>query len=182
LSEIHQLFVPFELATLFGTDALRYFLLRELHPFEDSPFSMKMFKEAYNANLANGLGNLVNRILKMSEKYFEKPIITEEKFTDLGRDFRKKVFSVIETFDMKQAMNIIWDKIQDMDKEIQVKRPFEVAKTDMNMAKEIVSSLVYDLVQIANALEPLLLDTYTLVKKSILSNKMPEKPLFLRKE
>jgi methionyl-tRNA synthetase len=173
---------PFELATLFGTDALRYFLLRELHPFEDSPFSMKMFKEAYNANLANGLGNLVNRILKMSEKYFEKPIITEEKFTDLGRDFRKKVFSVIETFDMKQAMNIIWDKIQDMDKEIQVKRPFEVAKTDMNMAKEIVSSLVYDLVQIANALEPLLLDTYTLVKKSILSNKMPEKPLFLRKE
>ena len=48
---------------------MRYFLLREISSFEDSPFTMERFKDAYNANLANGLGNLVSRILTMAESY-----------------------------------------------------------------------------------------------------------------
>ena len=63
---------PNEIVTAYGTDALRYFLLREISPFEDSPFTMERFKEAYNAGLANGLGNLASRILTLSEKYLEK--------------------------------------------------------------------------------------------------------------
>src|SRR3989338_6974971 len=60
---------PSEIVKEYGTDALRYFLLREISPFEDSPFTMERFKDAYNANLANGLGNLVSRIMTMASTH-----------------------------------------------------------------------------------------------------------------
>jgi methionyl-tRNA synthetase len=75
---------PAEIVKEYSADALRYFLLREISPFEDSPFTMERFKEAYNANLANGLGNLVSRIMTLAEKYLEKcPEIPEKSdFTE----------------------------------------------------------------------------------------------------
>src|SRR3989344_4351477 len=63
---------PMQIMEEYGVDALRYFLLREISSFEDSPFTMERFKDAYNANLANGLGNLASRILTLSEKYSDK--------------------------------------------------------------------------------------------------------------
>ncbi|MEK7179129.1 MAG: methionine--tRNA ligase, partial [Patescibacteria group bacterium] len=53
---------PFTVMNEYGTDALRYYLARQVHPFEDSDFTMEKFKEAYNANLVNGLGNFVARV------------------------------------------------------------------------------------------------------------------------
>ncbi|MFA6601333.1 MAG: methionine--tRNA ligase, partial [Candidatus Paceibacterota bacterium] len=58
---------PLDIVKDYGTDALRYYVARELAPFEDSPFSVEKFKDAYNAHLANGLGNLVSRVMKMAE-------------------------------------------------------------------------------------------------------------------
>ena len=62
---------PREIVNEYGTDTLRYFLLREVSSFEDSPFTVERFKDAYNAGLANGLGNLSSRILTLSEKYLD---------------------------------------------------------------------------------------------------------------
>jgi methionyl-tRNA synthetase len=59
---------PFEIVDEYGTDALRYYLLKEIHPFEDSDFTKERFMEIYNSGLANGLGNLVSRLAKMCEK------------------------------------------------------------------------------------------------------------------
>ncbi|MBI5005046.1 MAG: methionine--tRNA ligase, partial [Candidatus Lloydbacteria bacterium] len=60
---------PFDLIERYGTDAVRYYLLREISPFEDGDFTEEKFIEAYNANLANGLGNLVSRVMKMATSY-----------------------------------------------------------------------------------------------------------------
>ena len=57
---------PAQIVSEYGTDALRYYLAREITPFEDGDFTMERFKEVYNANLANGLGNLVSRIMKLA--------------------------------------------------------------------------------------------------------------------
>jgi len=174
---------PFDMVREYGTDALRYFVIRELHSFEDGPFTQQMFKDAYNANLANGLGNLVNRVLKMSEKYLGEEKIDETVFMNTKNDFKDKVFDiVVQTFDMRQATNLIWEKIQKMDQDIQQKKPFEVAKTDMEKAKSIVRDLIQELIVITDTIEPFLPQTYSLIKTSILANKMPEKPLFLRKD
>src|SRR3990172_10269370 len=76
---------PNEIVKEYGTDALRYFLLREISTFEDSPFTMERFKDAYNAGLANGLGNLTSRILTLSEKYLPAPAGLGK--TDLAEQF-----------------------------------------------------------------------------------------------
>ena len=57
---------PRDIVNEYGTDALRYFLLAEVSSFEDSPFTIERFKDSYNSGLANGIGNLTNRIMKMA--------------------------------------------------------------------------------------------------------------------
>src|SRR3989338_5878225 len=61
---------PEDFISEYGVEALRYYLAREVSPTEDWDLTREKFKEVYNANLANGLGNLVSRICKMAEQYF----------------------------------------------------------------------------------------------------------------
>ena len=58
---------PYDLVNKYGTDPTRYFLLAKINPFEDSDFTYDKFEEAYNSDLANGLGNLVQRVAKLCE-------------------------------------------------------------------------------------------------------------------
>ncbi|MCX6751881.1 MAG: class I tRNA ligase family protein, partial [Candidatus Nomurabacteria bacterium] len=167
---------PRDIAKEYGTDALRYFLLKEISSFEDSPFTIERFKESYNSGLANGLGNLSSRILTLSEKYLEKcPEIPEK--TDLT-DY----FKFYEEFDLKKAMDYIWDKIQILDKKIQATEPFKVIKVDEAKGKEMITDLVLELYTIARMLNPVMPETNAKLKKLIKDNKKPETPLFLRKD
>jgi len=59
---------PFELIGKYGTDPIRYYLLRHIHPVDDSDFSNEAFEQQYNADLANGLGNLVARTSNLLEQ------------------------------------------------------------------------------------------------------------------
>lgn len=167
---------PYSLVSEYGTDALRYFVLRELSQFEDSPFTIERFKDAYNSGLANGLGNLASRILTLSEKYLEKcPEIPEQlDFTEY--------FKIYETFDIKKAIDYVWDRIQNLDKKIQETEPFKVIKTDEKKGKEMIKELVLELYTIARMLNPLMPETNEKLKKLIKENKKPETSLFLRKE
>ncbi len=167
---------PYHLVEEYGTEALRYFVLRELSQFEDSPFTIERFKDAYNSGLANGLGNLSSRILTLSEKYLDKcPEIPEKNdFTDF--------FAIYETFDIKKAIDFVWDKIQELDKKIQETEPFKVIKIDEAKGKEMIKELVLELYTIARMLNPLMPETNEKLKKLIRENKKPETPLFLRKE
>ncbi len=167
---------PRDVVNEYGTDALRYFLLREVSSFEDSPFTIERFKDSYNSGLANGLGNLASRILTLSEKHLEKcPEIPEKN------DFTE-YFSIYETFDIKKAIDFIWLKIEALDKRIQVEQPFKVIKVDETKGKEMIQNLVLDLYTIARMLNPIMPETNEKLKKLIKENKKPEMPLFLRKE
>jgi len=59
---------PFELVEKYGTDAVRYFFLREVPPTEDGDFTYEKFESRYNSDLAKGLGNLVARVVTMAER------------------------------------------------------------------------------------------------------------------
>ncbi|MFA6524224.1 MAG: methionine--tRNA ligase [Candidatus Paceibacterota bacterium] len=167
---------PVEIVKEYGTDALRYFLLREVSSFEDSPFTIERFKEAYNSGLANGLGNLSSRILTLSEKHLDKCPEIPEKL-----DFTE-YFKIYEDFDIKKVMDYIWDKIQNLDKKIQETEPFKVIKIDEQKGKEMIKELVLELYTIARMLNPVMPETNEKLKKLIKENKKPEQPLFLRKE
>ena len=160
----------------YGTDALRFFLAREISSFEDSPFTIERFKDAYNSGLANGLGNLSSRILTLSEKYLEKcPEIPEKS------DFTE-YFEIYETFDIKKATDYVWEKIAKLDKKIQETEPFKVVKVDIEKGKKMITELVLELYIIARMLNPIMPKTNEKLKKLIKENKKPETPLFLRKE
>ncbi|MBI2630688.1 methionine--tRNA ligase [Candidatus Nomurabacteria bacterium] len=162
---------PNDIVKEYGTDALRYFLLREISSFEDSPFTMERFKEAYNSGLANGLGNLVSRILTMAENYGVAFMAPDAE----------TVFP-IENFNIKEYADKIWAKIADADKKIQETEPYKLFKFDPSGAKKIITELTHELYQVALALQPLLPETAKKMIELIKNSKKPEKPLFLRKE
>ena len=167
---------PQDIVSEYGTDALRYFLLREVSSFEDSPFTIERFKDSYNSGLANGLGNLSSRLLTLSEKYLDQcPEIPER--TDFS-----EYFSLYESFDIKKAVDSIWDKIQELDKKIQTTEPFKVVKTDPEKGKQLISEMILELYTIARMLNPIMPETNVKLKALIKENKKPEVPLFLRKD
>jgi methionyl-tRNA synthetase len=167
---------PYDVVKEYGTDALRYFLLREISSFEDSPFTMERFKEAYNSGLANGLGNLASRILTLSEKYLEKcPEIPEHSIPQEFKDH-------LDKFEIQKATNFIWEKIKELDELIQKEEPFKVVKVDLPKGKQMIGELAVKLYTIARMLNPIMPETNVILKKLIRENTKPEKPLFMRKE
>ena len=167
---------PKEIVKEYGTDALRYFLLREVSSFEDSPFTMERFKDAYNANLANGLGNLVSRVMKMAETNLKKSVEIPEN--TIREDYK----NAFEKFDLQEVTNIIWKEIGELDKKIQETKPFSLIKTDKIKAVEIIKELAVRLYTIGRMLNPILPETSEKIKNLVKINKMPEKPLFSRKD
>jgi methionyl-tRNA synthetase len=167
---------PKELSAEYGVDALRYYLLGEVSSFEDSPFSKERFKEVYNSKLANGLGNLTSRIMKMARDNLEKAPEIPEK--SIPQEF----FEYLDKFEINGAVKFIWDEISEMDKFIQENQPFKVVKTDEEKGKEMISDLVLRLYSVARMLNPILPETSAKIKSLIQENKTPEKPLFARKD
>ncbi len=169
---------PVALVDEYGTDALRYYLARHVHPFEDSDFTMGRFKDAYNANLANGLGNTVARVMKMAELHLKTPILLKEG--DEKPDDRVFIKNM-ESFEIQKAMDVVWKRIGDIDRFIQEEEPFKKIKSEPEKAKEDIGKAVRDLLSVAVYLEPFMPETASKIKDAVRENKMPP-TLFRRKE
>ncbi len=167
---------PKDVVSEYGTDAMRFFLAKEISSFEDSPFTLERFKASYNAHLANGLGNLASRILTLSEKYLaECPVVPENSIP-------QEFFDTLESFDIQKATNLIWDRVQKLDQMIQKTEPFKVIKVDEVKGKELITEMVLELYTIARMLNPIMPETNIKLKALIKANKKPETPLFMRKD
>jgi methionyl-tRNA synthetase len=167
---------PRDIVAEYGTDALRYFVLRELQPFEDSPFSIEQFKQSYNANLANGLGNLVSRVMKMASTNLTEPVKIPKN--TIPQNF----MDAVESFDLKKAADIVWAEIAVLDFLIQAREPFKLVKQNKEEAVKIISELVIGLYTVGRMLNPLLPETSKKIKDLVKNNTMPEKSLFMRKD
>ena len=166
---------PLDVVKQYGTDALRYYVSREISPFEDSPFTLEKFKEAYNANLANGIGNLTSRIMKMAETHVKPvsvaPVIAQEYIEALDR------------YDIKSASDFVWSKITALDVLIQKEEPFKKLKVEETKAQalELINRLVKGLAEVALHLQAILPETAVKIQECIKENKTPVAPLFMRK-
>jgi len=167
---------PLEIIDEYGTDALRYYVARHLNMYEDSDLTLEKFKEVYNANLANGLGNLVSRIMKMAESYKVSFSIPKFELKD-SPEFTK----LMDDFCVNEAIDLIWQKIKFIDGKIQEEEPFKVAKEDLTQAQMLVENYLKGLWEIAHLLEIFMPETSQKIQDLIRENKTPEKPLFLRK-
>ncbi len=175
---------PIELVNKYGEDALRYYFLREISPFADGDFSTKRLEEVYNADLANGLGNLIARVAKLCEtsRFKQSPsensghvILEKEEYDKAFLEYR-----------FNDALALIWTKITKLDKYINEEKPWELLKEPEGNKKienivNILSHAVNQIQEIAILLNPFMPKTSKIIsehftKQEILS--LP--PLFPR--
>lgn len=146
---------PFKLAKKYGTDPVRYFLLREIPPTKDGDFTYEKFEDRYNADLANGLGNLVARVLTLAEKLDieqTEPSSTARAFLDTPR---KKYKDALKDFKFNEALVAIWEIIGNFDRHIEREEPWKGGKN----AIQVVSDSLFALKEICTLLQPFLPET-----------------------
>jgi methionyl-tRNA synthetase len=143
---------PSELVSLYGAEALRYHVAREFNPFEDSDFTFEAFKTSYNANLANGIGNLSSRIIQM--------VLANNIPIEIPKhEFDPSFVKSLENFNIKEAADYIWRKIAETDAYIQREEPFKKIKTDLAAATKDLKHLLNELTNIAHHLGPIMPET-----------------------
>lgn len=142
---------PILMIEKYGTDALRYYCLAKISPFQDGDFSEEKLIEAYNSDLANGIGNLVSRIAKLAEK---SEIIFDQ--TDKTGDvYSPEVLNLFEEFRFNEVLQLIWkDKISNLDKHINQESPWLIK--DKNRLKVVLQEEIMQIREIARHLLPFL--------------------------
>lgn len=161
---------PFQLVEKYGTDAVRYFLLREIPSTEDGDFTYEKFETRYNSDLANGLGNLVSRVVKLCQN--NDVSVSLKNFT-----ISKKVGQLIEGYKLNEALAYIWEEITKANKSINQDEPWKLSK---EKARVVLKKLMPCIQQIAFDLQPFLPETSERIIEQVKT--LESKPLFPRLE
>ena len=156
---------PFELVRKYGTDAVRYYLLREIPATEDGDFTYEKFKERYNADLAGGLGNLVARVIVVADRINLKLFLKvgSSKIKELIDKTRENYKNSLEELKFNEALIAIWNLIHSCDEYIDKEKPWEESKDQ----KEIVNDLLFAIDNIAELLKPILPETSEKIVKQL---------------
>jgi methionyl-tRNA synthetase len=163
---------PFDLVNKYGTDALRYYLLKEIPNFEDGDFSHQRMIELYQGDLANELGNLVSRLTNLAEK--DNLIINNINLNE-KEVFEETFVNQIDNFQFNQALENIWKKIKQLNKEIDLVAPWK--KTTEERKNFLIDSLKKVKI-IASQLQPFLPETSEKILKATEGKIVKISPLF----
>jgi len=163
---------PIELVDKYGIDATRYYLLRGIPSSEDGEFSIERFEELYNADLANGLGNLAARVLTLTIKNNIQLGKPEKEILKLTEETKKDCAKLIEEFEFNQALESIWRLISFCNVYIDTHKPWELVKTDKNKLKQVLSNLLFCVSEISDLIAPFLPETSQKIKEQIKISKI----------
>jgi methionyl-tRNA synthetase len=162
---------PFEISEKYGLEPFRYYMLSQIPTTDDGDFTLARFIEVYNADLANGLGNLVARVARLCEKIELDSL--PESILDEGY---KKLF---EEYRFNELLANIWKEISKIDQEIEENKPWAVE--DLAKLKELLQGWVIRIDQIAYELKPFLPETSDKIKAIFKESKVKSTaPLFPR--
>ena len=145
---------PFLFLEKYGDDALRYYLLTEIPPFEDGDFSEKRLRLKFNADLANGLGNLVARVGNLLEK---NEIKTDLKVDTAAALSRLQTESGLAEYQFNRALEFIWREISGCNEELTAKAPWKM--TEKAEIEAVLKPLAARILEIAVMLQPFLPST-----------------------
>ncbi|MGQ9692159.1 MAG: methionine--tRNA ligase [Thermaceae bacterium] len=135
---------PFALAEKYGRDAVRYYLLKELPYGQDASVSEEALRERYNADLANDLGNLVQRTRAMLFRYAEGrvPEPVGGDGLEVGTTLPQKLRPLIRELKIHLALEEVLQYVRSLNRYLNEKRPWELAKRDLEEAKKVLYRVV----------------------------------------
>jgi methionyl-tRNA synthetase len=136
---------PLEYVDKYGTDSLRYYLLREIPSDDDGDFGHQRFVNVYNSELANSLGNLVNRVTMMVEKYSDGKVPAKTDGAEVLPSIEKVLVDYHEgflNFNMKQSCEAIVELVNVANKYIDDKKPWAMAKEGDSELDDVLYNLL----------------------------------------
>jgi len=152
---------PITVSEKYSVDAFRYFILREISFGSDGDYSEKALIQRINSELADGLGNLLNRTIVMIEKYFDGQIPKavniskpEKELRDLTLKKAEETGNYIDSLEFNRALSSVWEIIDASNKYINDSKPWELAKKE---EKEKLANVLYTLSESLRILSILLL-------------------------
>jgi len=170
---------PSELIKEFGVDATRYLLLSQFPFGQDGDIKRSLFKEKYNADLANNLGNLVSRVLNMIEKYCDGKIPKQVP----SPVYLKSIKERIEDLKFDQALKEVWQAIAKVNQTIDENEPWNLAK-DANkkqQLEDLLSQLASFLFDLAKVIRPFMPSAGEKIMGALSAGKIEKgEPLFKR--
>lgn len=140
---------PFEISEKYGLEAFRYFLLSQIPIDDDGDFTESRFLEVYNADLANGIGNLVARIAALCEKSGHKAPVNNYSFYPTVEEY-------LQQYKFNEALMALWREISHIDKRINEVAPWKLAGEELDTS---LTSFVSEIQKIAYNLKPFLPQT-----------------------
>jgi methionyl-tRNA synthetase len=167
---------PVELVEKYGVDATRYMLLRHVHPVDDSDVTWERLDEWYTANLVNGLGNLVARVMKLAEDHLVELAITSDEPAADESDMDSGYLSQITSFKFNEALDEVFASISHADEFITAEEPFKKIKNPetADSARDDIKKLVLEIAKIATNLQWAMPETSAKILAAVKENKKPE--------
>ncbi|MBR3332555.1 methionine--tRNA ligase [Candidatus Saccharibacteria bacterium] len=164
---------PMEVIEKHGLEAFRYYFLRHIDTFDDSDFTWEKFENAYNNELANDLGNLVQRLATMIHKNN-----IEIKIED--RELAAEYLELMNNFEFSKAFDYVWERIQNINRKIDEEKPWMLAKSgEVEKLSLCLNGLANELLFANKMLLPFLPETATKIA-DVFGGEVtpPEQPLF----
>jgi methionyl-tRNA synthetase len=178
---------PLQMKNIYGTDAFRFFLIRDMVFGLDSDYSEQAMVQRLNTDLANDLGNLFSRVIAMVHKYFKGIVprvdLVLEQEMELG--LKKDAFNAVsffessmENFSFHKAMIAVWEFISKMNKYVDVTAPWVLAK--QKSTRKQLEAVIYNLLEglriVSGLIYPVMPDTSKNMQKHLGLN--PETSFF----
>ncbi len=147
---------PEEIMNEYGVDAFRYYLLRHIPSYDDGEFSQELLLKAYNNELANELGNAVQRTAAMITQYQDGIIgkAPESEHDQAG------YWEAIEQCRFDRALDDVWEQVRGLNQYIEEQKPWNIHKSgEKDHLAEILAYQVSCLIEIAEMLSPFMPET-----------------------
>ena len=165
-----------DLCNRFGVDAVRYYLLSEMPHAQDGTITYETIIERFNSDLANTLGNLVNRTVAMNNKYFDGVIQSPDAVEDIDNELKEMALStlgevtkLLDTYKVSDALSKIFDLAKRCNKYIDETMPWALAKDEEK--KDRLGTVLYNLLEgirfIAVLLQPFMPETSVKILEQI---------------
>jgi methionyl-tRNA synthetase len=169
---------PSDLIAEYGVDGARYLLVTSFQFGKDGDISLARFKEKFNSDLANGIGNLTSRIAKLAEKLSANPADVE--ISRAAASDREQMANFFNINKPDEALRFVWTKIAALDQKMALDKPWEIE--DESALGATLKPYIEGLITIGALLQPFMPETSQKILDIFTAKKITKpEPLFLRK-